>query len=277
MSPAGAPDPGFDAEILAGFARLHGLTAERLSVASWDALAASLLKGQGDLVAGGYTGTAARRETIDFTIEVFPTRHVVITRRPRPAVTTLAQLRTLRVSTVKGISMADALAAVGVEQVDESIPPRRRALGPPRGQGHRGRGRARIGAGGGTARSGAAGRDVRRELRVAGLRGTEILSPVAGRAQRVPGQSPPQPDVESAGGEILRRLRPRYPPPGPGGAVSDSRRRAGTRSRPPGPSTSPTPSACGTARADPPRAEWRRGTGRRASKAERRPPGERPR
>jgi ABC-type amino acid transport substrate-binding protein len=123
MSPAGAPDPGFDAEILAGFARLHGLTVERVSVASWDALAASLLKGLGDLVAGGYTSTAARRETLDFTVEVFPTRDVVITRRPRPAVTTLAQLRTLRVSTVKGTSMADALAAVGVKQVDESILP----------------------------------------------------------------------------------------------------------------------------------------------------------
>jgi membrane-bound lytic murein transglycosylase F len=123
MSPAGAPDPGFDAEILAGFARLHGLTVERVSVASWDALAASLLKGLGDLVAGGYTSTAARRETLDFTVEVFPTRDVVLTRRPRPAVTTLAQLRTLRVSTVKGTSMADALAAVGVKQVDESILP----------------------------------------------------------------------------------------------------------------------------------------------------------
>jgi peptidoglycan lytic transglycosylase F len=123
MSPAGTPDPGFDAEILAGFARLHGLTVERVSVASWDALAASLLKGQGDLVAGGYTSTAARRETLDFTVEVFPTRDVVLTRRPRPAVTTLAQLRTLRVSTIKGTSMADALVAVGVKQVDDSILP----------------------------------------------------------------------------------------------------------------------------------------------------------
>jgi ABC-type amino acid transport substrate-binding protein len=76
MSPAGASDPGFDAEILAGFARLHGLTVERVSVASWDALAASLLKGLGDLVAGGFTSTAARRETVDFTVEVFPTRDV---------------------------------------------------------------------------------------------------------------------------------------------------------------------------------------------------------
>jgi ABC-type amino acid transport substrate-binding protein len=123
MSPAGAPDPGFDAEILAGFARLHGLTVERVSVGSWDALAASLLKGQGDLVAGGYTNTAARRETVDFTVEVFPTRAVVITRRPTPDVTTLAQLRKLRVSTVKGTSMADGLAAVGVKQVDDSILP----------------------------------------------------------------------------------------------------------------------------------------------------------
>src|SRR5206468_11975911 len=78
MSPAGAPDPGFDAEILAGFARLHGLTVERVSVASWDALAASLLKGLGDLVAGGYTSTAARRETVDFPVDALPTRDLGI-------------------------------------------------------------------------------------------------------------------------------------------------------------------------------------------------------
>src|SRR5260221_87152 len=122
-SSATAGEAGGPAELLAGFARLHGLTVERVSVVPGAAWAASLLKGQGDLVAGGYTSTAARRETIDFTVEVFPTRDVVITRRPTPAVTMLAELRKLRVSTVKGTNMADALAAVGVKQVDESILP----------------------------------------------------------------------------------------------------------------------------------------------------------
>ncbi len=68
MAFPGSPEPGFDAEILSGFARLHGLTIERVPVASWDALATALTRGQGDLVAGGYTDPAARREAVDFSV-----------------------------------------------------------------------------------------------------------------------------------------------------------------------------------------------------------------
>ena len=123
MAKAGAAEPGLDAEILASFARLHGLTVETTFVTAWDALAPSLTSAKGDLIAGGYTDTPARRQVIDFSVEVFPTRDVVITRRPTSVVTTLEQLRSMRVSTVKGTSMADALAAVGVKQVDADIPP----------------------------------------------------------------------------------------------------------------------------------------------------------
>jgi ABC-type amino acid transport substrate-binding protein len=123
MAAPGAADPGLDAEILAAFARLHGLTVESEFVTAWDELAPALASGKGDLIAGGYTDTSARRQTIDFSVEVFPTRDVVLTRRPTPPITTLEQLRNARVSTVKGTSMADALAAAGVRQVDASIPP----------------------------------------------------------------------------------------------------------------------------------------------------------
>jgi len=122
MSRGGA-EPGMDAEMLAAFAKLHGLTVEPVFITAWDALAPSLLSGKGDVIAGGYTDTAERRQVVDFSIEVFPTRDVVITRRPTPPVTTLEQLRKLRVSTVKGTSMSAALAAAGVKQVDDAIPP----------------------------------------------------------------------------------------------------------------------------------------------------------
>jgi len=101
------PEEGFDAEILAGFARLHGLKVELVPVDTWDGLVPALLKGKGDLVAGGFTDTAARRAQIAFfTVEVFPTRDVVLTRAPNPPITTLEQLRKAHVGTIKGTSMS---------------------------------------------------------------------------------------------------------------------------------------------------------------------------
>jgi ABC-type amino acid transport substrate-binding protein len=117
------PGQGFDAEILSGFARLHDLALEVVPVASWDGLVPALLKGRGDVIAGGFTETAARRGQVDFTVEVFPTRDVVLTRKPAPAITTVEELRRTTVATIKGTSMADALASLGVARVDASIPP----------------------------------------------------------------------------------------------------------------------------------------------------------
>jgi membrane-bound lytic murein transglycosylase F len=115
--------PGFDHEILQGFARLHALSLEVVPIRAWDALAPALVDGKGDVVAGGFTDTTARRAVIDFTVEVFPTRTAILTRKPLPAVATIEQLRGLKVGTIKGTSMADDLAASGIRQVDESIPP----------------------------------------------------------------------------------------------------------------------------------------------------------
>jgi ABC-type amino acid transport substrate-binding protein len=123
VAPPRDPAPGFDREILEGFGRLHGLAVEVTPVPSWDGLAPALLAGRGDVIAGGFTDTAARRAVVDFTVEVFPTRDVVITRRPTPAILTLEQLRGARVGTIKGTSMAESLARAGVRQVDDSIPP----------------------------------------------------------------------------------------------------------------------------------------------------------
>src|SRR6185295_6984911 len=90
---ADKPDTGFDAEILAGFAHLHELTVEVVPVETWDGLVPALMKGKGDVVAGGFTDTPARRAQIAFSVEVFPTRDVVLSRKPNPPIATLEQFR----------------------------------------------------------------------------------------------------------------------------------------------------------------------------------------
>jgi ABC-type amino acid transport substrate-binding protein len=54
------------------------------------------------------------RDLVDFTTEVLPLRHVVMTRRPHPSVATLDQLRRERVATLKGSSWAEQVEAAGV-------------------------------------------------------------------------------------------------------------------------------------------------------------------
>jgi ABC-type amino acid transport substrate-binding protein len=118
------PGVGLDREILEGFAGLHKLKLVVVAVPRWDGLVPALKDGRGDVIAGRFTVTEARKKEIDFTQEVFPTRNVVMTRSPHPVVATLEQLRGERVGTVKGTSMADAIVAAGVPRsnVDDSFP-----------------------------------------------------------------------------------------------------------------------------------------------------------
>jgi membrane-bound lytic murein transglycosylase F len=117
------PGRGLDREMLEGFARLQGVALEVVNAGTWDALVPGLLQGKGDLIAGRFTVTDARRKLIEFTPEVFPTRNVVVTRAPHRVVRTLEELRAEKVGTVKGTSMADAVAAAGVPaaQVDDAV------------------------------------------------------------------------------------------------------------------------------------------------------------
>jgi ABC-type amino acid transport substrate-binding protein len=118
------PGVGLDRELLESFAALHRVKLTMVPVAGWDGLVPALLEGRGDVIAGRFTVTEPRRRQIDFTVEVFPTRNVVLTRRPHRVVTTLEQLRQERVGTVKGTSMADAVAAARVppSNVDDAVP-----------------------------------------------------------------------------------------------------------------------------------------------------------
>ncbi len=121
--PPGA-HPGFDREVLDGFARLHRITVEIVPVEGWDNLVPALLQGRGDVIAGRFTVTDARLKQIAFTSEVFPSRNVVLTRRPHAPVATLEALAREKVGTIRGSSMAEAvMAVVPPANVDDSILP----------------------------------------------------------------------------------------------------------------------------------------------------------
>jgi ABC-type amino acid transport substrate-binding protein len=120
---SGQPGVGFDREVLEGFCGLHRLRLDLVAQSSWGALIPALRQGKGDLIAGRFNVTAARREQIEFTAEVFPSRHVVMTREPHKVVGSMAELRVEKVGTVKGTSMAEVVAAAGVPvaNVDDGI------------------------------------------------------------------------------------------------------------------------------------------------------------
>jgi ABC-type amino acid transport substrate-binding protein len=116
-------DPGFDRELLDGFAALHKLRVTPVEAPTWNALVPGLLEGRADVIAGGVTVTPAREKQIDFSGEVFPTRNVVVTRQPHRIVASLDQLRAERVGTIKGSSMAEVIASLGLpaSNVDDGL------------------------------------------------------------------------------------------------------------------------------------------------------------
>lgn len=117
--------PGFDAEVLDHFAALHKLRLEVVPQTGWDALIPALQAKKGDLIAGRFTATENRKKLVSFTSEVFPTRNVVINRKPNKPIMTLEQLKAERVGVIKGSSMLEAISVSGVPaaSVDGSIAP----------------------------------------------------------------------------------------------------------------------------------------------------------
>ena len=74
----------------------------------------ALVKGRGDVIGGGLVETPARREKVAFSVEVFPVRHVVVTRKGRAPVRTLEELRREKVGTVPATSWAEEVKAAGL-------------------------------------------------------------------------------------------------------------------------------------------------------------------
>jgi ABC-type amino acid transport substrate-binding protein len=115
---------GFDVDFLAGFARLHRLELKWIAVPTWEELMPALNAGRGDVAAGGITVTAARQKVVKFTAEVFPSRGVIVSRKPNRVIRTMEELRRERVGTIRGTSMAEmvALANVPAGNIDDSFP-----------------------------------------------------------------------------------------------------------------------------------------------------------
>lgn len=117
-----AAHPGFEREILEGFARSHHMRLEVNVARNWEEVQAALREGRGDLIAGHFTDTEERRKTMDFTTGVLPTQTVVITRKPSPPVTTARELVKRRVGAVKGGAAHLAMIDAGVprSQIDDT-------------------------------------------------------------------------------------------------------------------------------------------------------------
>jgi ABC-type amino acid transport substrate-binding protein len=105
--------PGFEREVLEGFARLQKLRFEIVPVPRWDEAIPMLLRNAGDVL-GGISVTAERRQKVDFTIELLPARSIVVTRRPKPPIRSLAALRAARVAILPNTVWAEALDKAGV-------------------------------------------------------------------------------------------------------------------------------------------------------------------
>jgi len=109
----GSGEPGLEKEMLQGFAALHQLKLEIVTVERIDDRLQALNGKKGDVVAGT-VATDSRRKLVAFTSEVLPSRHVVINRKPADAITSLPALRAQRVLATKGSSWAETALAVGV-------------------------------------------------------------------------------------------------------------------------------------------------------------------
>jgi len=105
--------PGLERELVEGFCRVHGLRMQVLPVREFDQIIPMLLRGEGDLITG-IVDTPARRQKVAFTAEIFPVRHLAVTRRPAASVARAEDLRALRVAVIPGTSWEQATADAGV-------------------------------------------------------------------------------------------------------------------------------------------------------------------
>ena len=105
--------PGFERELIEGFCRIHGLTLDVVQVKDFDQIIPMLQRGEGDVITG-IVDTEARRQKVAFTSEVFPVRHMAITRRPGAVVKQVEELRAIRVGVIPGTTWEQVVIDAGV-------------------------------------------------------------------------------------------------------------------------------------------------------------------
>jgi ABC-type amino acid transport substrate-binding protein len=106
-------EPGMEREMVEAFSRLHKLEMRPVPVKDWEDIIPALLRGEGDVILA-INDTEARRRLVDFTREVMPSRHVVLTRKPDAPIGELDALRAVKVGVPLGTTWAEAAIAAGV-------------------------------------------------------------------------------------------------------------------------------------------------------------------
>jgi ABC-type amino acid transport substrate-binding protein len=102
---------GMDVEVLRAFGRTQGLAADVLELDSLDQAVAGLQDGRLHVVAG-MAITSTLQRSVDFTVEVLPSRLVVVNRKPADPVTFIEALRGTRLGIVTGSPASEILVAV---------------------------------------------------------------------------------------------------------------------------------------------------------------------
>jgi ABC-type amino acid transport substrate-binding protein len=110
---AGGEAPGFEREMLEGFARLRGLRLDVMTARNHSDRILILIRNGAD-VSPAMLDTPDRRRLVAFTVEVMPARNVAVTLAPSAQVQTLEELRQARVAAIRGAKAADAVADAGV-------------------------------------------------------------------------------------------------------------------------------------------------------------------
>src|SRR5262245_40060613 len=104
--------PGFEREILEGFARLQKVRLEVVPVQGFENIIPALLKGAGDVICGSL-GTESGRRQVAFTVEILPSRLLAVSWKPR-AIASGRELVPERVGVVTGTAWGEAATAAGV-------------------------------------------------------------------------------------------------------------------------------------------------------------------
>lgn len=111
----GGPRPGFEREMLEGFARLHRVRLEVVPIRRFEDLIPTLVRGEAD-VGTGLLVTEERKKIIAFSEAVMADRLLVVSRRPKPRLNALEALRAARVGVIPGTVWAETTRAAGVPE-----------------------------------------------------------------------------------------------------------------------------------------------------------------
>jgi len=112
----------FDLEIVARFAEAQRLEMQTVLLPAYGDLIPALLAGRSDVAAGALTVTEERCKLVDFTRETFPSRMILVTRKPHPPILHLEDVAAHKFGTERGTSPDAATRAIAkASQIDDSF------------------------------------------------------------------------------------------------------------------------------------------------------------